>query len=70
MTTAMPRCRPFCPKKPFTGPGGTTWLVSGSNGENLILAYGPTQGAAWMEAVRQARELSMIELAPGGSLGD
>jgi hypothetical protein len=36
-------------------------VVSGSNGENLIRAFGPTADAAWLEAERQARELGMLE---------
>jgi hypothetical protein len=27
-------------KTAFTGPEGTAWLLSGSNGENLIRAWG------------------------------
>lgn len=49
----------------FVGTRGTTWLVYGSNGENLIRAHGPTQAEAWTEAVRQAMELGMIDLPPG-----
>jgi hypothetical protein len=51
----------------FSGPGGTTWVVSGSNGENLIRASGPTADAAWLEAERQARELGMLDGRVGGS---
>jgi len=49
----------------FSGPGGTTWVVTGSNGENLIRAMGRTQSDAWAEAVRQARELGMLDRSPG-----
>jgi hypothetical protein len=49
----------------FVGTTGTTWLVSGSNGENLIRACGTTQGEAWTEAVPQARELDLVDLPPG-----
>jgi hypothetical protein len=45
----------------FSGPRGTTWVVSGSNGENLIRAFGATPAAAWSEAERQARELGMLD---------
>jgi hypothetical protein len=51
----------------FAGVKGATWLVSGSNGENLIRAWGPTQGEAWAEAVRQAREIGMDRRGPGRS---
>jgi hypothetical protein len=49
----------------FSGPRGTTWVVSGSSGENFIRAMGATQSAAWAEAERQARELGMIDRTPG-----
>jgi hypothetical protein len=47
----------------FAGEKGTTWLVSGTNGENLIRTWGATQGAAWEEAIRQAREVGMLRPA-------
>jgi hypothetical protein len=53
----------------FSGPPGTTWVVFGSNGESLIRATGPTQGAALSEAERQARELGMIERMAGRATG-
>jgi hypothetical protein len=53
----------------FSGPHGTTWVVSGSNGENIIRATDPTQSATWAEAERQALELGMVDRTPGwGSL--
>jgi hypothetical protein len=48
----------------FSGPHGTTWVVFGSNGENLIRATGPTQSVAWVEAERQAREVGMLDRQP------
>lgn len=46
----------------FAGPTGRDWLVSGHNGENLIRAEGPTQGAAWWGACRQAEAVGMLEM--------
>jgi hypothetical protein len=37
------------------GAGWVTWLVWGSNGENLIRAEGATRDEAWGRAVEQAR---------------
>jgi hypothetical protein len=34
---------------------GDTWTVSGTNGENVILAHGPTIEEAWRRAAEQAR---------------
>jgi hypothetical protein len=48
----------------FSSPHGTTWLVFGSNGENLIRAMGATQSEAWAEAERQAREVGMLDGVP------
>jgi hypothetical protein len=42
------------------GAGGLLWIVSGSNGENLIRAEGATRSEAWIRAVEQARSLGMI----------
>ena len=42
------------------GRGGLSWLVWGSNGENLIRAEGPTRDEAWARAVERARELGML----------
>jgi hypothetical protein len=35
--------------------GSRRWLVSGSNGENLIRAEGATKDEAWRMALEQAR---------------
>lgn len=42
------------------GVGGLTWLVSGSNGENLIRAEGATRDGAWGRAIERARGLGML----------
>jgi hypothetical protein len=42
------------------GAGGIAWLVSGSNGENLIRAEGASRDEAWARAVEQARALGML----------
>jgi hypothetical protein len=39
------------------GSGGLTWLVWGSNGENVIRAEGVTQDEAWGRTVEMTREL-------------
>jgi hypothetical protein len=36
------------------------WVVSGTNGENLIRAEGSTRAEAWIRAVDQARSLGML----------
>jgi hypothetical protein len=51
-----------CGEAAFTGSSGrAVWQVDGSNGENLIRATGPTQGAAWADAERQAIEVGMLD---------
>ena len=40
------------------------WVVTGSNGENLILAEGRTQAEAWWSACSQARAVGMLAGAP------
>jgi hypothetical protein len=42
------------------GAGGRTWIVSGSNGEDLIQAEGATRAEAWGRAVDQAWLLGML----------
>jgi hypothetical protein len=42
------------------GAGGLLWIVTGSNGENLIRAEGPTRSGAWARALEQARGLGML----------
>src|SRR5689334_19960144 len=56
--------------------GGLVWVVSGSNGENLIHASGPTPAVAWHRAAEQARApgvlrlwLAVMRQAPAGSEG-
>ena len=36
------------------------WLVSGTNGENVIRAGGDTQAEAWWRACEQARAVGML----------
>jgi hypothetical protein len=36
------------------------WLVTGSNGENVIEAFGSTQSEAWQRACEQARAVGML----------
>ena len=42
------------------GAGGLLWLVTGSNGENLIRAEGVTEPEAWLDAIEQARGVGML----------
>jgi hypothetical protein len=44
----------------LTDSGGLVWVVSGSNGENLIRAEGATPAAACRAACDQARTLGML----------
>jgi hypothetical protein len=48
----------------FAGPAGTVWLVTGTNGENLIRAEGLSRDEAWWAAVEQAVAVGMIEARP------
>ena len=41
-------------------PEGLSWLVWGSNGENLIRAEGWTRDEAWLNAELQARSVGML----------
>jgi hypothetical protein len=43
-----------------TAAGVVAWVVSGTNGENLIRAEGSTRDEAWIRAVEQARSLGML----------
>jgi hypothetical protein len=45
----------------------STWVITGSNGENLLEARGATQAEAWWRACEQARAVGM--LAPAGRTG-
>ena len=38
----------------------SAWVVTGSNGENLLHAEGRTQAEAWWGACEQARALGML----------
>jgi hypothetical protein len=48
----------------FTGEGGLVWVVTGSNGENLIRAEGATRADAWLAACEQAMSLGMLGRRP------
>jgi len=39
---------------------GPAWLVTGANGENVVEAWGATQGEAWHRACQQAQALGML----------
>jgi hypothetical protein len=39
------------------------WIVSGTNGENMIEARGRTQSEAWQRACEQARSVGMLASA-------
>ena len=39
---------------------GLVWIVSGANGEKVIIARGATQADAWWQAVEQARSIGML----------
>ena len=39
---------------------GRRWLVSGTNGENVLLAAGDTQAEAWHRACEQAAAVGML----------
>jgi hypothetical protein len=51
------------------GTAGGSWLVSGTNGENMIEAWGRTPEAAWHRACDQAAAVGMLA-GPEGSRGD
>ena len=38
----------------------TGWLVTGSNGENVVRAAAPTQAEAWRLAAEQAAAVGML----------
>jgi hypothetical protein len=44
----------------FHGSDGLVWVVTGSNGENLIRAEGVTRAEAWHRAVEQAAAVGML----------
>ena len=46
------------------GPAGIVWIVSGTNGENVIEARGASQTEAWARAVEQARAVGMLSPEP------
>ncbi len=44
----------------FTGEAGLVWVVTGTNGENMLRAEGATQAEAWRAALSQARAVGML----------
>jgi hypothetical protein len=40
--------------------GRTSWIVSGTNGENVIRAEGRSQAEAWYRATLQAEAVGML----------
>ena len=42
------------------------WLVTGTNGENVVHALGRTQAEAWWRACEQARAVGMLAPAREG----
>jgi hypothetical protein len=48
--------------------GGDVWLVTGANGENVIVAEGQSQAEAWYRATLQAEAVGMLA-RPKGSTG-
>jgi hypothetical protein len=48
----------------------TRWVVSGSNGENLIFATGATRLEAWWRACEQAAAVAMLAPARPGVPND
>lgn len=49
----------------FDDSAGRTWVVSGTNGENRIVAEGKTELEAWRLACEQARGLGMLKGGTG-----
>ena len=44
----------------FGPPHARVWQVTGTNGENAVVAYGRFQAAAWWGACEQARAVGML----------
>jgi hypothetical protein len=44
----------------LTAEGRIVWLVSGTNGENVVEARGAAQAEAWWRAVEQAQAVGMV----------
>jgi hypothetical protein len=40
------------------------WYVNGTNGENRLEVFGPTQAAVWWRACEAARSVGMLATAP------
>jgi hypothetical protein len=50
--------------------GVTCWVVSGHNGENVIVADGQSQAEAWYRATLQAEAVGMLARPKGNTSGD
>jgi hypothetical protein len=49
---------------------GSTWVVSGTNGEHAVKAEGRTQAEAWWRACEQAKAVGMLGRRPwAGAVG-
>ena len=44
----------------YDAPRGRVWIVSGTNGENRIVAEGATELEVWQKACEQARAVGML----------
>ena len=51
-------------------PRGRVWIVSGTNGENRIVAEGKAELQAWHKATEQARAVGMLRLNRDDLAGD
>jgi len=49
----------------YDAPSGRVWIVSGTNGENRIVAQGETEREAWEGACDQARALGLLRAGAG-----
>jgi hypothetical protein len=50
--------------------GVTCWVVSGQNGENLIVSEGESQAEAWSRATLQTEAVGMLARPKGSTSGD
>ena len=44
----------------------TAWIVSGTNGENMVYTEGKTRAEAWYKATLQAEAVGMLAKPKGG----
>jgi hypothetical protein len=50
--------------------GTAVWVVTGTNGENVIRAEGKTQAEAWYRAALQAEAVGMLARTKASTGGD